>query len=61
MRRYVKELAGLEGASIHTPWELGPLELAASGVILGDTYPAPIVEHRLARERALSTYKAALS
>ena len=39
MRRWVPELAGLAGAAIHAPWELGPLELAAAGVILGESYP----------------------
>ncbi len=55
-RARVPELAGLPGASIHAPWELGPLELAAAGVFLGDTYPSPIVEHATARLRAIAAY-----
>ena len=46
VRRWVPELAGLRGGSIHAPSELGPLDLAAAGVVLGDTYPAPIVRAR---------------
>jgi deoxyribodipyrimidine photo-lyase len=59
VRRWVPELAALPGASIHTPSELGPLELAAAGVTLGVTYPAPIVNHAEARARVLSAYAAA--
>ena len=28
VRRYLPELAGVEGKAVHTPWELGPLERA---------------------------------
>ena len=59
VRRWVPELAGLRGGSIHAPSELGPLDLAGAGVVLGDTYPAPIVEHAAARVRALAAYAAA--
>ena len=59
VRRWVPELAGLRGGSIHAPSELGPLELAGAGVVLGDTYPAPIVDHAAARVRALAAYAAA--
>ncbi len=54
VRRWVPELARLRGPGIHAPWTLSPMELRAAGVTLGITYPAPIVEHGLARERALA-------
>jgi deoxyribodipyrimidine photo-lyase len=57
LRRWVPELAGLDDAGIHAPWELGPLELAAAGVTLGETYPEPLVDHAAARDRALAAYQ----
>ena len=59
VRRWVPELRGLGDASIHAPWELGAPDLAAAGVHLGQTYPAPTVDHGRARERALAPYGAA--
>lgn len=60
IRRWVPELASLDNKSIHAPWEAGPIELAAAGVYLGDTYPEPIVDHAFARDRTLNAYKTAL-
>jgi deoxyribodipyrimidine photo-lyase len=61
IRRWVPELAGLDDAAIHAPWELGPLELAAAGVTLGVDYPAPMVDHAGARIRTIDAYKRALA
>jgi deoxyribodipyrimidine photo-lyase len=61
LRRWLPELADLDDDAIHAPWEAGPLELAAAGVELGETYPAPIVDHGEARQRALAAYETARS
>jgi deoxyribodipyrimidine photo-lyase len=59
IRRYVPELAGLSAAAIHAPWRAAARELAAAGVRLGETYPAPIVDHAQARKRTLARYAVA--
>ena len=48
VRRYVPELAEVEGRRVHQPWE-------GQGSLLDDLdYPAPLVDHREARERFLA-------
>ena len=49
VRRYVPELARVDDAYLHRPWE------APKGVVPA-AYPAPIVEHANARERALRAF-----
>ncbi len=61
IRRWVPELAALAAAIIHDPYAAGPLDLAAANVVLGETYPAPVVDHGLARLRVLDVYKQALN
>jgi deoxyribodipyrimidine photo-lyase len=61
IRRWVPELAGVPSATIHEPGTAGPLDRAAAGVTLGETYPFPIVDHSEARARTLAVYKRALA
>jgi deoxyribodipyrimidine photo-lyase len=56
IRRYLPQLAALPDNAIHAPWQARELELAAAGVELGKTYPSPVVDHALARERTLQRY-----
>tara|TARA_B100000035_G_scaffold302828_1_gene300810 strand:- start:576 stop:1523 length:948 start_codon:yes stop_codon:yes gene_type:complete len=55
-RRWVPEVAELPDKFLHKPWEAPDEVLSAAGVRLGDTYPRPIVDHKTAREAALSAY-----
>jgi deoxyribodipyrimidine photo-lyase len=53
VRRFVPELAGVPAEWIHKPWEAPPAVLSAAGLRLGQGYPRPIVDHAMARNRAL--------
>ena len=58
IRRYVPELARCDAPAIHAPWTMSPDAQRAAGVIIGSDYPAPVVEHAVARLQALALYKA---
>lgn len=57
IRRFIPELAKLPDKYIHRPWEAPENTLSTAGVILGKTYPKPIIDHAAARERALESFK----
>ena len=58
VRRFVPELAKLDAAHLHVPWEAPEAALRAAGVVLGQTYPHPIVDLAEGRRRALAAYEA---
>ena len=57
VRRWVPELARLDVRYIHAPWTAPKEALAEAGVVLGKTYPMPIVDHAKARARFLEVAK----
>lgn len=57
VRRWCPELAKLDSKVIHQPWEAAPMELSAAGITLGEEYPEPMVDHKVAREAALAAYE----
>jgi deoxyribodipyrimidine photo-lyase len=57
VRRWVPEIAGLSDKYLHAPWTAPMDVLATAGVALGRDYPAPIVDHKFARDRALGAFK----
>jgi deoxyribodipyrimidine photo-lyase len=46
----------LSDKDLHAPWLAKPLELQAAAVVIGKTYPAPIVDHAEARDKTLARY-----
>ena len=59
IRGYVPELANYPDRFIHSPWKLSLNEQQRSGTVIGREYPAPIVDHAVAREKTLEMYKTA--
>jgi len=57
VRAWVPEIASLPDKFLHRPWEAPEQERARAGIGLGKTYPHPIVDHALARKRALEAFK----
>lgn len=57
--RWVPELAAVPVKYIHSPWEMSVEEQRKAGVVLGQHYPAPIVDHGFARQRVLAAYSKA--
>jgi deoxyribodipyrimidine photo-lyase len=58
IRRWVPELARLQGKAIHAPWAAKPAELDAARVGLDRDYPRPIVDHDAARLKTLARFGA---
>lgn len=55
-RRYVPELKHLDNKYLFKPWEAPAAVLQGAGIILGKTYPRPIVDLKASRERALAAF-----
>jgi deoxyribodipyrimidine photo-lyase len=58
IRRWLPQLARLEGSAIHAPWLAKPALLERAGLVLGRDYPHPIVDHEQARARTLARFGA---
>jgi len=56
IRKYVPELAQCDDKEIHAPWLISVPRQQAMGVVSGLDYPAPIVDHRVMREKTLKLY-----
>jgi deoxyribodipyrimidine photo-lyase len=57
IRRFIPEIAALPDKYLHNPSSAPEQILKDAGVTLGKTYPKPIVDHSMARDRALKAFK----
>ena len=57
IRQYVPEIASLPDKYLAAPWTAPADVLADADVVLGTTYPQPMVDHATARNAALETFK----
>lgn len=57
IRKWVKELDDLPTKYLNQPWTAPNNVLQRSNVVLGETYPHPIVDHKEARGRALEAFE----
>ena len=55
--RYVPELTKVPRKHLHAPWRLSATDQSACGVVIGQDYPVPVVDHATARERTLERFK----
>ena len=58
IRSFVSELARVPARRVHAPWQMSLEEQRAAGCLIGEHYPAPVVDHAAARNRTLARFKA---
>lgn len=57
VRSVLPELRQVPDQFIHEPWKMPPQVQAQAGCIIGQHYPAPIIDHAFARQRVLAAYR----
>ncbi len=57
IRRHVPELRDVPLKRLFEPWTMTDSEQREAGCIIGRQYPAPVVDHKHERERALERYR----
>ncbi len=57
VRRYVSELRDVPGRYLKEPWTMPQDVQREVGCVIGEDYPAPLVDHAAARREALERYR----
>jgi deoxyribodipyrimidine photo-lyase len=58
VRRYVPELENVPDEHVREPWRMPEEVQREAGCRIGEDYPAPIVDHKEAREEAMTRFRA---
>ena len=61
VRAMLPALTNVPDKYVHEPWTIPPLLQTELGCVVGRDYPAPIVDHAFARQRAIHVYGSALA
>ncbi|GAC1391465.1 MAG: deoxyribodipyrimidine photo-lyase [Candidatus Saccharimonadales bacterium] len=59
VRKYIPELRHVPDKYLSEPWMMSIQQQHQSQCLIGRDYPSPIIDHSMARERALAEYRAA--
>jgi deoxyribodipyrimidine photo-lyase len=59
VRRYVPELHDVPHEYLAEPWTMPVEAQREAGCVIGENYPAPVVDHATARREALARYREA--
>ena len=60
IRRMVPELGNVPDRYIHEPWMMPPILQGSQATVIGQDYPAPLVDHGAAARRAVAIFSRAL-
>ena len=60
IRRWLPELAHVPTPFLHAPWQMPPNLQKSSHCLLGQDYPAPIVDHAAAKSAAIAKFRQCL-
>lgn len=57
VRRWIEPLHDVPARYVHEPWRMDAATQQAARCVIGRDYPAPIVEHAMARARAIERFR----